>query len=88
MLDLSLWLTTEQHDAILASVPVYYIKRLSTPYPPLNTYVHETDIIREQWQYQLEYGKLTDGRQSRKSLVKLSFNKLHHNVDIASNAIF
>ena len=31
------------------SVPVYYIDRLSVPYPSLNTCVYETDIIGDQW---------------------------------------
>jgi hypothetical protein len=88
MLDLNLWLATEQNSVILASVPVYYVNRLSVPYPPLNTCVHETDIIGEQWQYQLEHGKLADVRQSRKPLAKLGFNKLQHNVNVTSNAIF
>jgi hypothetical protein len=49
MLDLNLRLTLEQHDAILTSVPVYYINWLSVPYPPLNTCIYETDIIGDQW---------------------------------------
>ena len=86
--DLNLGLTSEEHDAILASVPVYYINWLSVPYPPLNTCIYETDIIGDQWQYQLEHGKLVDVRQSRKPLAKLDFNKLQHNVKLTSNAIF
>jgi hypothetical protein len=86
--DLNLGLTPEQHDAILASVPVYYINRLSVIYPLLNTCIYETDIIGDQWQYQLEHGKLADVRQSRKPLAKLDFNKLQHNVNVTSNAIF
>ena len=78
----------EQHGKILDSIPVYYIDRLSTPYPPLNTWIHETDIIGEQWRHQIEYGKLADNRQSRKPLVKLDFGKLQHNVEITSNALF
>ena len=49
MADLNLWSTTNQDKAILASVPVYYVDRLPTPYPPINTCIYETDIIGEQW---------------------------------------
>ena len=78
----------EQHGKILDSIPVYYIDRLLTPYPPLNTWIYETDIIGEQWRYQLEHGKQADIRQSRKPLAKLDFNNLQHNVNATSNAIF
>ena len=86
--DLKLQLTPEQHNQILDNIPVYYIDRLSTPYPPLNTWIYETDIIGEQWRDQIEYGKQADSRQSRKPLVKLDFGKLQHNVEITSNAVF
>ena len=86
--DLSLRLTTEQCNAKLASIPVYYVDRLATPYPPLNTWVYEVDAIGEQWRHQLEHGKQVDTRQRRKPLVKLDFSKLQHNVDATSDAIF
>jgi hypothetical protein len=86
--DLNLGLTPEQHDTILTSVPVYYVNRLLAPYPPLNTCIYETDIIGDQWRYQLEQGKLADVRQSRNPLAKLDFNQLQHNVGVTSDAIF
>ena len=48
MFDLKLLLTPEEYDAELTSIPVYYMDRLSTAYPPLNTWIYETDIVREQ----------------------------------------
>ena len=88
MFDLKLLLTPEEYDAELTSIPVYYMDRLSTAYPPLNTWIYETDIVGEQWRYQIEQGKLADNRQSRKPLVKLDTDKLKHNVASTSNAIF
>jgi hypothetical protein len=60
MADFNLWSTIDQDEAILASVLVYYVDRLPTPYSPINTCVYETDIIGEQWRYQLEHGKQAD----------------------------
>jgi hypothetical protein len=88
MTDLSLRLAPEQYDMLLAGISVYYMDRLSTPYPPLNAWIYETDTIGEQWQYHMEQGKLADNRQSRKPLVKLDFDQLRHNVGVTSNAIF
>ena len=60
MADLNLWLTTDQDEIIFASVPVYYIDRLPVSYSPINSCVYETNIIEEQWRYQLEHEKQAD----------------------------
>jgi hypothetical protein len=73
---------------VLAGIPVYYMDWLAAPYPPINSWIYETDVVGEQWRYQIEQEKLADNRQSRKPLVKLDISKLEHNVGTTLNAIF
>ena len=86
--DLCLRFLATQTDELLASIPVYYVDRLSIPYPPDNHWVYETDDIGHQWRHDLEFGKQPDARISRKPLHKLDFSKLQYNLDVRSNAIF
>lgn len=84
---LSLNISKPVRDQVLASVPVVWVGKLSEPYPPLNTYVHEEVAIGLQWRHHLEEGPQADGRHKRKPLHKLDMSKLQYNVQADKNVI-
>ncbi|KAL7277988.1 hypothetical protein ACG7TL_001801 [Trametes sanguinea] len=54
--------------AVAESLPRHYLHRLSTPYPPLNEYVAETDRIQDLWSDHFANRPRPDKRRARQAV--------------------
>ncbi|KAG6818847.1 hypothetical protein H0H93_001071, partial [Arthromyces matolae] len=72
----------------LSSLPIIYISRPSSPYPPENYCVAESEAIYRRWKSTLLTDKQPDARRKRSSLLHLDYSKLSYNLGPEDSAIF
>ncbi|KAG6819413.1 hypothetical protein H0H93_012073 [Arthromyces matolae] len=72
----------------LSSLPVIFISRPSSPYPPENYCIAESDAIYRHWEATLLTDKQPDARRKRSSLLHLDYSLLSYNLGPNESAIF
>lgn len=72
--------TSVEKELFFAQVPVIFLSKRDTPYPPPKYWVVESDTIDMQWRYHIEHGKQPDSRLPRYPLLRMDSERLQKDV--------
>lgn len=77
-----------RRDQFLSTIPIFTVKPLDAPYPPLGHWVYESESIRAKWAYHITKGPQPDKRKKRLPMMALDPALLAFDVDATESRIF